>query len=312
MKKRILVPVDGSDYASKAIDFASNICRKEDGTLHLIHVVRHINIPEQISEYVRTERIETAPEVFLREKIGEKLLALAEEEARKQGVARIETTVIGGDPAEEIINYANYYDMGMIVLGSRGMSSESSRIGSVAIQVVMGTDRTCVIVKKGLLEGKKVLIVDDEQDVLETLEELLPMCDVTTASNFDDAKNLITTGDFDIAVLDIMGVDGYSLLKIAKEHNVIPVMLTAHAMTIEDTAKSYKEGASSYIPKEKMNEISTYLNDVMEAREKGHSFWWRWFQRFGDFYERKFGSNWKDRYEVNALLSSRHEPRKLL
>ncbi len=298
MTKKILVPVDGSGHASKAIDFAVNICQNKDVTLHLIHVVRRIHIPEQISEYVRTEKIEVPPEVFLREKIGERLLSLAEEEARKQGVEHIETSVSGGDPAEEIINYANYHDMDMIVLGSRGMSSGRSRIGSVAIQVVLGTDRTCVIVKKGLLEGKKVLIVDDEPDVLETLEEFLSICDVTTASNFEDAKDLLTNEDFDMAVLDIMGVDGYGLLKIAKEREVIPVMLTAHAMTLEDTAKSYKEGAASYIPKEKMEEIGTYLNDVLEAREKGHGSWWRWFQRFGDFYERKFGSDWKDQYEA--------------
>lgn len=298
MTKKILVPVDGSGYASKAIDFAADICRTEDVTLHLIHVVRQLHIPEQIREYVRAEKIEEPPEVFLREKIGEKLLSWAEEEARKRGVKRIEISVGSGDPAEEIIKYANYYDMDMIVLGSRGMSSGRSRVGSVAIQVVLGADRTCVVVKRGLLEGKKILIVDDEPDVLETLEELLTMCDIATASNFDDAKEMLTTELFDIAVLDIMGVDGYGLLKIAKEQGVLPVMLTAHAMTLEDTAKSYKEGAASYVPKEKMEDIATYLNDVLEAQEKGHSPWWRWFQHFGSFYERKFGSNWKDEYDA--------------
>ena len=32
-----------------------------------------------------------------------------------------------------------------------------------------------------LLNGKRVLIVDDEPDVLDTLEDLLPMCSVTKA-----------------------------------------------------------------------------------------------------------------------------------
>jgi nucleotide-binding universal stress UspA family protein len=48
-------------------------------------------------------------------------LTWAEEEARKREVSQIETSVSGGDPAEEIINYANYYDMDLIVMGSRGM-----------------------------------------------------------------------------------------------------------------------------------------------------------------------------------------------
>jgi DNA-binding response OmpR family regulator len=60
--------------------------------------------------------------------------------------------------------------------------------------------------KDNLLEGKKILIVDDEQDVLDTLEELLSMCEITKATNFEEAKTAIEKGDFDMAVLDIMGV----------------------------------------------------------------------------------------------------------
>ena len=297
MTKRILVPIDGSGYASKAINFVADLAKTADVEVHLLHVARHMHIPEQIEEYVRAEKIEEPPEIFLREKIGKKLLSWAEGEARKHGLSIIKTAVSGGDPAEEIINYASYHDVDLIVMGSQGLSGGKSRLGSVAIQVVLGTDRTCVVVKKGLLEGKKVLIVDDEPDVLDTLEEYLSMCEVTRASNFEEAKDMLEARPFDLAVLDIMGVDGYGLLKIAKEKKVLPVMLTAHAMTAEDTVKSYKEGAASYVPKEKMNDITTYLNDILEARERGHSYWWRWFQRFGTFYEKKFGSNWKDAYE---------------
>jgi CheY-like chemotaxis protein len=36
--------------------------------------------------------------------------------------------------------------------------------------------------KDKLLEGKRVLIVDDEPDVLDTLDDLLPMCIITKAA----------------------------------------------------------------------------------------------------------------------------------
>ena len=100
---------------------------------------------------------------------------------------------------------------------------------------------------------------------------------------------------FDIAVLDIMGVDGYKLLEIAKKKKVIPVMLTAHALSIENTIKSYQEGAASYIPKDEMSRISTFLNDILEAKDKGESSWWRWVDRLGSYYEKKFGRDWKDK-----------------
>lgn len=148
--------------------------------------------------------------------------------------------------------------------------------------------------KKHLLEGKKILIVDDEPDVLESLEELLSMGSVTSADSFDAAKTHLETQAFDIAILDIMGVNGYELLKIANTKGVIPVMLTAHALTPQDAAKSFRAGAASYLPKEKMTDIDTFLNDILEAREKGKSFWWRWFERLGDYYDRKFGPDWKE------------------
>ena len=59
-----------------------------------------------------------------------------------------------------------------------------------------------------LLQGKKILVVDDERDILEIMQETLKMCRVVTAANFEDAKELLETQSFDLAVLDIMGVDG--------------------------------------------------------------------------------------------------------
>ncbi len=147
------------------------------------------------------------------------------------------------------------------------------------------------------LNGKQVLLVDDEPDVLETLEGLLSMCQVSKASNFAEAEKLLQNQHFDIAILDIMGVDGYKLLEIARKKSIIPVMLTAHALSIENTVKSYREGAASYIPKDEMARIATFLNDILEAKEKDQNPWWRWLDRLSDYYERKFGREWKDKDE---------------
>ena len=146
---------------------------------------------------------------------------------------------------------------------------------------------------KERLEGKNILIVDDEPDVLETLTELLSMCRVVEASTFEEAEKLLETEHFDLAVLDIMGVDGYRLLEIAVKKKVIPVMLTAHALSVKDTVKSFKKGAASYVPKEEMTNIAVYLNDILEAREKGKNAMERWFERLSSFYDKKFGPDWQ-------------------
>ncbi len=147
--------------------------------------------------------------------------------------------------------------------------------------------------KGNLLVGKKVLIVDDEPDVLETLSELLEMCDITEASSFEEAKELLETQVFDMAILDIMGVSGYELLEIATRKKVTAVMLTAYALTPGDVVKSHKGGAAYYIPKEEMVNITTFLNDILEAKEKGEDTWGSWFSRMASFCEKRFASDWK-------------------
>ena len=138
------------------------------------------------------------------------------------------------------------------------------------------------------LEGKRVLIVDDEPDVLDSLEDLLSMCDVTKASNFEDAKECLQNQYFDIAVLDIMGVEGYDLLEIANRKKIPAAMLTAHALSPENLVKSIKEGAASYLPKDEMINIASFLNDILEAKEKGKNTWSHWYDRMGSFFEKRF------------------------
>lgn len=146
-----------------------------------------------------------------------------------------------------------------------------------------------------ILKGKLVLIVDDEKDILNLLTELLSMCRVDTASSFEEAKELLESNKYDIAVLDIMGVKGYELLKIANEHNIPALMLTAHALSKEDLKKSAEEGASYYVPKDEINKIDVFVSDVLEAKEKDKNPWVRWFDRLGSFFDKKFsGPNWRE------------------
>jgi len=144
-----------------------------------------------------------------------------------------------------------------------------------------------------LIKDKTILVVDDEPDVLDTLEDLLADCSVVTAGSFEDARELLEARPFDIAILDIMGVAGYDLLKIASRKKIITVMLTAHALSPDNVVKSFRAGAAFYIPKEEMANIASFLEDIMEARNKGQNTWTRWFERLGAYCERRFGPDWQ-------------------
>ena len=144
-----------------------------------------------------------------------------------------------------------------------------------------------------ILATKKLLIVDDEPDILATLKDLLPMCQITEATSFEEAKAKLDTQAFDLIILDIMGVDGYQLLELAVDRGALAVMLTAYAVSPEDVVRSYKKGAAHFIPKDEMAAIATYLVDIFKAKREGRSLWGRWLERLNSYMEKRFGPDWK-------------------
>ena len=115
------------------------------------------------------------------------------------------------------------------------------------------------------LKGKKFLIVDDEPDVLETLCELLDMCAVDYARNFQTAERQLRENSYGAAVFDIMGVRGYDLLQLARDRELPALMLTAHALSPDHLVKSLKAGAFAYIPKGEMVDIPFWSHDSLIA-----------------------------------------------
>jgi DNA-binding NtrC family response regulator len=148
---------------------------------------------------------------------------------------------------------------------------------------------------KKVLQSRKVLIVDDEPDILDSLTELLSTSMIDRATTFEEAKGLLETENYDIAVLDIMGVKGFELLEIANKRNIPALMLTAHALNEESLKKSAEEGASYFVPKDEISNIEVFVADVIEAREKSKNPWVRWYERFSGYFDKKFsGPNWRE------------------
>ncbi len=147
-----------------------------------------------------------------------------------------------------------------------------------------------------VLKGKRILIVDDEPDILETLTEILDMCLVDTAPNYETAQKFLDKNAYDLAILDIMGVRGYDLLELANERDIPALMLTAHAVSPDNLVKSIKGGAQSYVPKDKISDITIYMRDILEARQGGdQEKTAKWFDRLEPYFDKKFGKGWKQK-----------------
>jgi len=145
-----------------------------------------------------------------------------------------------------------------------------------------------------ILEGKRILVVDDEPDVLDTVVELLSSAKVTTAANYDDARKLIEAEPFDLVILDIMGVNGFGLLELCVANKLPAAMLTAHAINAKSLDMAVKLGAVSFLPKEELYQLPELVAEILEGLEKGHTHWQKLFARLGAFFKEQLGIMWDE------------------
>ena len=168
-----------------------------------------------------------------------------------------------------------------------------------------------------IISGLKVLIVDDEPDVLETLAELLSRCDIDTAGDFETAANMLSKKRYDLAIFDIMGVQGFDLLVIANQKAIPSLMLTSHGLTPENLITPIKGGAYAYIPKDKIVEIEAFVIDLIKVRKSGRKNEHNWLKKLAPYFNNAFGKNWQSKDPIfweqfrNTVNQSRIETEKL-
>jgi len=104
------------------------------------------------------------------------------------------------------------------------------------------------------MEKFKVLVVDDEEDFLETIVKRLQDRDLEVAGveSGEAALKLADSQDFDVVVLDVRmpGLDGIETLKELKKKKPLTevIMLTGHA-SVESGIQGMQLGAFDYVMK---------------------------------------------------------------
>jgi CheY-like chemotaxis protein len=132
------------------------------------------------------------------------------------------------------------------------------------------------------------MVVDDEPDVGRFVGLELTDCEVEVATSAAEARQRFASTRYDLAILDIMGVEGFELLQEFRQRAPC-IMLTAHALNEEALKRSIEEKAVLYLPKEEIGRIEEYVAKALGAKE---SLWpWlldrvdftRWFGPISDF-----------------------------
>ena len=139
MFDHILVAVDGSEHAARAISTAPDLALRCDARLTLIHVTRHTNLRRLHEDLLPLEHVEGVQFTShdLLELVEHDVLDRAERQARDLGASKVETATRIGSPADAIAEFATDAGVDLIVVGTRGLGNLPGMVlGSVSHRII--------------------------------------------------------------------------------------------------------------------------------------------------------------------------------
>ena len=285
---KILVGYDGGEVGRLALSLARDYAKTNNAFVYVIASMEG-GASEKQSDIIKAEEN----------------LAFAKKLMKNSGVqCETQQSVRGLSPGEDLVQFAEENKIDHIFLGIRKKSkAQKAILGSTSRYVILKAPCPVTTAKfdlnkiktNDLLKDRRILVVDDEPDILETVEELLDMCSLDTAASFDEAKRLLENNTYDIAILDIMGVSGYDVLELARKKNIPAIMLTAHALTSENLKESIQKGADSYVPKDFLANLADHVADVIRARIEGKQGYGAWCSNLKPFFDKSFGKGWREK-----------------
>jgi len=141
--RNVLVPVDGSENALRALGYALKLAKQNKATeLHLVTVHQEPVIYGEIQVYVSREKMEE-----LQRNHSMDILQPAVDAAKAAGVA-CTSEILVGDTASTIVKRAEELNCDGIVMGTRGMSAVGNLVmGSVATKIVHLTKLPVTLIK---------------------------------------------------------------------------------------------------------------------------------------------------------------------
>lgn len=144
--KNILVPVDGSEQAQRAVDMAVDLAARYEGTITILCVYRHHSLLEASLSMVRPGDLEMPDKAL--EGFAKETATAGKERALAAGAKTVSAFVKRGPPARTIVNFAKEHDIDTIVMGARGTGDvENFLLGSVSHKVSGLSPVTCILVK---------------------------------------------------------------------------------------------------------------------------------------------------------------------
>jgi len=135
MFENILICVDGSDIAQRAVQVGAEISAKFGSNLHILTVVRPYRVSPELKRFLQAENLMGEPKYVL-DDMTKGIIADGRKMAEDAGAKKVETHVVEGKPARSVIEFAADNNIDHIVMGSRGVGEvEAALLGSVSHKV---------------------------------------------------------------------------------------------------------------------------------------------------------------------------------
>ena len=145
MFSRLLVPLDGSELAEKALAYAAYIAREVGAELRLFRVVTRPAPPLSDGEMVIIA--DTGPTVAEESANARQYLQMTAERLRETGI-RVDYAIEVGDAATAIVEYAREQSVDLIVMSTHGRSGLGRWVyGSVADRVLRSSAQPVLLVR---------------------------------------------------------------------------------------------------------------------------------------------------------------------
>jgi len=107
MFKKVLVAVDGSVHAKRAVAYGAKIAAQNGAEVVLFHVMRHLGsdrVPAGLEDLEHVEHIRLT-EADLMRNVADAVVSEARDLAGTQGATNVQAVIQDGDPATRIFDY---------------------------------------------------------------------------------------------------------------------------------------------------------------------------------------------------------------
>jgi nucleotide-binding universal stress UspA family protein len=144
MFEKILVPVDGSKHARRAVETAAELAKCHGSSVFLLHVIRDLSLPEELLAMVRAGEVNESRMEILQDS-AEIILDNARKKFEEAGLTDVKAEYILGDPASKILEYAGRNGVALIVIGHRGLGPTPGLLGGVARKLLNMTNISVLV-----------------------------------------------------------------------------------------------------------------------------------------------------------------------